>query len=131
MMAFKNQYDTLPMERKRTLPAPVMGRITRFRSAEPYNRLSMHEIVDGQLRDFHVAVFHWYRWNIDVRCIYCGVALQSGKNLTKDHVHPRSKGGPTTQANLEPACPHCNGKKADKKLLVYMFETRIGSTPVQ
>lgn len=135
MMAFKNHYDTLSTQRKRTadprlraaLPAPMMGKIVRFRRAEPYNRLSAHEIVDGRLRDFHVAVFHWYRWNVDVRCIYCSVPLESGKNLTRDHVHPRSKGGPTTQANLEPACPRCNGRKADKKLLVYLFENQAAA----
>lgn len=135
MMAFKNEYDTLSTQRERAshprlraaLPAPLMGKITRFRCAEPYNRLSTREIVDGRLGSFHVAMFHWYRWNVDVRCIYCSVPLESGKNLTRDHVHPRSKGGPTSQHNLEPACPRCNGKKADKKLLVYLFETRTAS----
>ena len=34
--------------------------------------------------------------------------------MTKDHRHPRSKGGPDTLENLDPMCTHCNSKKADK-----------------
>lgn len=34
--------------------------------------------------------------------------------MTKDHRHPKSKGGPDTLENLDPMCTTCNGKKADK-----------------
>lgn len=43
-------------------------------------------------------------------CQYCG----SGKNLTIDHVIPRSKGGKTEWKNLVTACHRCNTYKGDK-----------------
>jgi len=46
-------------------------------------------------------------------CQYCGEELPP-KNLTIDHVLPRSKGGPTTWENTVAACRSCNQRKADK-----------------
>ena len=43
-------------------------------------------------------------------CAYCGV---KGKNLTIDHVVPRSKGGKSTFENTVTACKKCNNKKDD------------------
>ncbi|MDQ3394151.1 MAG: HNH endonuclease [Bacteroidota bacterium] len=40
-------------------------------------------------------------------CQYCG----AGKELTIDHVMPRSRGGKSTWKNLITACKHCNAKK--------------------
>lgn len=34
--------------------------------------------------------------------------------MTKDHIHPKSKGGANEQANYQPMCATCNSKKADK-----------------
>ncbi len=41
------------------------------------------------------------------RCQYC----ESTKDLTLDHVIPKSKGGKTTWDNLITACKNCNAKK--------------------
>lgn len=46
------------------------------------------------------------------KCMYCG----DTKNLTVDHVFPKSKGGKTTWENLVTACNSCNNLK-DNKLL--------------
>ena len=43
-------------------------------------------------------------------CQYCG----SKKQLTLDHVIPRSKGGKTNWTNLVTACHRCNVIKGDK-----------------
>lgn len=43
-------------------------------------------------------------------CQYCG----SRKNLTIDHVIPKSKGGKTSWTNLVTACNRCNVNKGDK-----------------
>ncbi len=45
-------------------------------------------------------------------CQYCG----SKKNLTLDHVIPRSKGGLHTWDNVVTACSSCNSRKGDKSL---------------
>lgn len=42
-------------------------------------------------------------------CQYCG----NSKNLTLDHVVPRSKGGKTSWGNLVTACKRCNTVKGD------------------
>lgn len=34
--------------------------------------------------------------------------------MTKDHIHPKSKGGLDEMENFNPMCSPCNGKKADK-----------------
>jgi len=43
-------------------------------------------------------------------CVYCG----SKKELTIDHVIPRSKGGKNTWDNLVTCCQKCNLKKGNK-----------------
>lgn len=48
----------------------------------------------------------------DYRCQYCG----STKNLSIDHILPRSKGGQDTWENMVVACFPCNSKKGDKTL---------------
>ena len=43
-------------------------------------------------------------------CQYCG----STKNLTLDHVIPRSRGGRHTWENVVAACSECNGRKGNR-----------------
>ncbi|NQZ78251.1 MAG: HNH endonuclease [Ekhidna sp.] len=43
------------------------------------------------------------------KCQYCGTT----KDLTIDHVIPRSRGGKSTWTNLVTACKKCNSKKSD------------------
>lgn len=45
-------------------------------------------------------------------CVYCG----SKKQLTIDHLIPKSKGGGNTWDNLVTCCMSCNSKKGDKLL---------------
>jgi len=46
------------------------------------------------------------------QCQYCGTT----KDLTLDHVIPRSKGGKSTWTNLVTACKKCNSVKGDYSL---------------
>lgn len=46
-------------------------------------------------------------------CQYCGT---QGRDLTIDHVKPKSKGGESVWKNVVTACEPCNKKKADKPL---------------
>jgi 5-methylcytosine-specific restriction endonuclease McrA len=48
-------------------------------------------------------------------CQYCGEKKKQ-KELTFDHVIPRSLGGKTNWENIVTACFRCNGKKADLSL---------------
>lgn len=44
------------------------------------------------------------------QCVYCG----SNKNLTIDHVFPKSRGGTNDWTNLATCCIKCNLKKGNK-----------------
>ena len=64
------------------------------------------------------------------KCVYCGVS----KNLTIDHVMPKSRGGGNTWMNLVTCCKNCNRIKdnrtpeeANMKLLKRPFEPSIFS----
>jgi hypothetical protein len=46
------------------------------------------------------------------KCNYCG----QNKNLTIDHIIPRSAGGDNSWCNLTLACSRCNTKKGNKRL---------------
>ncbi|MFN4287955.1 MAG: HNH endonuclease [Brevundimonas sp.] len=54
------------------------------------------------------------RFNVFLRdqfaCQYCG----AGRDLTFDHVRPRSRGGRTTWENIVAACSPCNLKKGGR-----------------
>lgn len=45
-------------------------------------------------------------------CGYCG----SKKNLTVDHIYPKSKGGQNKWENLMTCCFQCNAQKGDKTI---------------
>jgi 5-methylcytosine-specific restriction endonuclease McrA len=34
--------------------------------------------------------------------------------MTRDHIQPKSKGGPETLENMQTMCTRCNGKKGNK-----------------
>src|SRR5205085_5173467 len=57
------------------------------------------------------------RTNIMLRdeetCQYCG---KRSRELTLDHIIPRSRGGQSTWENLVACCRHCNGKKGNRLL---------------
>ncbi len=55
------------------------------------------------------------------KCIYCG----SLKNLTLDHIIPRSKGGENTWTNLVTACHDCNVLKGDKRLESFLSKNGL------
>ena len=45
------------------------------------------------------------------KCYYCGKLIEVPSQITLDHIHPVSLGGPTIPQNLLPACRKCNGRK--------------------
>lgn len=46
-------------------------------------------------------------------CAYCGEMFDS-RELTRDHVHPRSRGGTNDWINSVTACRSCNHRKANR-----------------
>ena len=52
-------------------------------------------------------------WRDKSKCQYCGV-IETPKDMTIDHVIPRSRGGGNTWSNLVTCCKKCNQKKRDR-----------------
>lgn len=78
----------------KSFPKPSVIRIKKYINI-PYKGvvLTRHNIFK---RDNH-------------ECQYCGLS----KDLTLDHLIPRSKGGKSSWKNLVTACKKCNAKKGD------------------
>jgi len=78
--------------------APSVIRLAHMiRRPQPRAKLSRREVF---LRD-------------DYTCQYCGVHT---RDLTLDHVMPKSRGGPHTWENLVSACRACNHRKGGKTI---------------
>ncbi|WP_347156810.1 HNH endonuclease [Pontibacter chitinilyticus] len=79
----------------RTYPVPSVIRLQRYVRVPYYGiALSRHNIMR---RDNYC-------------CQYCGAV----RNLTLDHLLPRSRGGATNWQNLVTACSRCNTRKGDR-----------------
>lgn len=94
------------------------------------------------IRLFNYVKFRFHKLKInrhrlfrrdDYQCGYCG----SKKNLTVDHIIPKSRGGQNTWLNLVTCCSHCNRVKDNKtpeeagmKLLKKPYEPTIFSDVV-
>ena len=49
-------------------------------------------------------------------CAYCAGHFGNFRELSRDHIVPRSRGGPNTWMNLVTSCRKCNAKKGDRLL---------------
>ncbi|NTF17315.1 HNH endonuclease [Agrobacterium rubi] len=90
----------------------------RIPTVDPRNSFFFPSVVVSTKyvnRSGHNATFNRENiWTRDMgRCAYCqcDVAL---RDLTFDHVYPRSLGGPTNWENIVCACQECNVRKANK-----------------
>ncbi|RPJ06465.1 MAG: HNH endonuclease [Deltaproteobacteria bacterium] len=92
------EYDHVIRGVRLSLPLPAVIRLNRFVKRK-------------------TAIFHFSRKNLYVRdrgrCQYCGLAFDH-KELTYDHVVPRSKGGQTEWTNVVTCCIVCNLKKGGR-----------------
>lgn len=69
-----------------------------------------------KVRPINIALNRENIWKRDgACCAYCREPLKLSE-MTLDHIHPQSKGGPNTWTNLVSSCQPCNCKKADELL---------------
>ena len=88
----------------------------------PSTTLLVPEVVidpDCEFSSPHIRTVRYSRRSVYMRdkhtCQYCGRKCTK-KDLTLDHVTPRSKGGKSSWTNVVACCLTCNGKKEDKSL---------------
>lgn len=82
-------------ERRRSLPASMLPVPARYGfKKQPIPRAVAKQVFE---RDAY-------------RCVRCA----SWTDLTVDHIHPESKGGPLTLDNLQTLCRSCNSAKGDR-----------------
>jgi 5-methylcytosine-specific restriction endonuclease McrA len=79
----------------RAFPKPSVIRLQRYAHV-PYKGVTLNR-QNVMRRD-------------NFQCQYCG----TGKQLTIDHLTPRSKGGKSNWKNLVTACSRCNAMKGDQ-----------------
>jgi 5-methylcytosine-specific restriction endonuclease McrA len=80
------------------VPVPSVVRLRQYRRMPRFNRAVSRKGI--LLRD-------------DSTCQYCGARLPA-KDLTLDHVIPRSRAGLSTWENLVACCMPCNNRKANR-----------------
>jgi 5-methylcytosine-specific restriction endonuclease McrA len=60
-------------------------------------------------------------------CAYCGVKQTRKIKLTRDHVIPVTKVGPTRRNNIVPACSRCNSSKSNTELTEWYSKRKFYS----
>jgi 5-methylcytosine-specific restriction endonuclease McrA len=91
-------YDRLVQTARDAFPLPAVIRTPSWIERRPRSApLTRRNVL---LRDDHT-------------CQYCGIEGTS-RELTIDHVQPRSRGGPTSWENVAAACGPCNRRKGDR-----------------
>lgn len=60
-------------------------------------------------------------------CAYCRKQQRRGRDhrLTRDHVIPVSKGGPTSRENIVPGCRSCNSRKGNRDMREWFVTQRF------
>ena len=90
--------EARPVRLHRDFMAPSVVRLTRFRHVPHRTQVLSRKNI--YIRDGYT-------------CQYCGKVF-SARDLTLDHVIPKSRGGSSRWENLVAACNACNRRKDDK-----------------
>lgn len=49
-------------------------------------------------------------------CAYCGATVETGAQLTLDHIVPHSHGGSNHESNLVTCCQRCNSSRGNRSM---------------
>lgn len=52
-------------------------------------------------------------------CVYCGLTLEQGAELSLDHLKPHSKGGGNESTNLVTCCKTCNSARGSRPVATF------------
>lgn len=70
-----------------------------------------NEVYDGRISLTNSNLFH----RDEHRCCYCGEKF-GYRFLSREHIHPVSRGGQNTWMNCATACKECNNRKGNRTL---------------
>jgi len=82
--------------------------------------IKLIDYVSIPYRSIHLSRINVFKRD-GFKCVYCGVK----KDLTIDHVIPKSRGGQNTWENMVTCCHKCNKKKGQKMLEEINFKMSI------
>jgi 5-methylcytosine-specific restriction endonuclease McrA len=105
------EYDEVVRSPTVTMRIPSVIALRRF--VKPHGRVVFSN-ENVFLRDRH-------------RCQYCG----ERRDLTIDHVHPTSRGGPHAWENVVASCDPCNNRKGDTVGLMHPMKVPREPTPAE
>jgi len=93
-----------------------LSRLTRARTVIPLNSvIACHgKVVDSKRSEPPLSNKALFRRDQHT-CLYCGKQLP-GYLLSRDHVHPLSRGGKDSWTNVVTACKRCNTRKGSRML---------------
>lgn len=80
----------------------LQGRMATRRNKAVAADIRLRKFIRKQLIEENGAV-----------CAICGRPFRSMKEITIDHIAPRSKGGANAKENCQLACRKCNQEKGD------------------
>lgn len=101
----------------------ITRKLTKKKAVTKFLNNTKHrtgEMDTYNLQDWKDAMVH-FRGS----CAYCGAKQSRKIRLTRDHVVPVSKSGPTTRQNIVPACRKCNSSKQDHDLGAWLPKQRF------
>lgn len=52
-------------------------------------------------------------------CVYCGASVETGAQLTLDHLRPHSKLGSNHESNLVTCCKRCNSSRGNRAVRAF------------
>lgn len=125
VLLLTNEYEPLNITSwKRAIVLLIKGKaeyIKKIDDIENYIKVGDKYIPKTIKLTYNVAIpnleLPFSRENIfardDYTCQYCWQRFVS-KELTLDHVFPKSRGGATSWENIVACCKHCNQTKADR-----------------
>ena len=96
------------------------GVITAEKKALFFNGFSLfHRFKDNAVKKGAVKYIDLLAEETGGTCIYCGKPLIR-REMTYDHIYPKSRGGKSLLENYVLACPDCNNSKGDTPVDVYV-----------
>ena len=88
----------------------------KFYKGYKEGRYQIHDLMVNNMAKFRYDNKH---------CLYCGCEVNNPKDLTIDHIFPRSKGGTNEADNIFLVCKSCNSSKGNKDIIEWYAEKNI------